>query len=191
MCGRFFVPKEGEMDGVLAILEELEHKNVLVKRGEVCPGDLAAVLAANRKMEPAAFGMHWGYRLPDGKLVFNTRSETASQKPMFADGMARRRCLIPAEHYFEWQRSQSGKTKFAIAPSDSRGFYLAGLYRMEGTAPVFSILTRSPADSIAHIHDRMPVILPQAAMADWLNPRWRGDEILQAAVTDMVFRRAE
>lgn len=187
MCGRFFVPPEGDVSGVLEILEELEHRNVLVRRGEVSPGDLAAVVAANRRMEPTAFGMRWGYRLGDGKLVFNTRSETAAQKPMFADGITQRRCLIPAQHYFEWQKTEAGKRKFAIAPTGSDGFYLAGIYRMEGREPVFSILTRSPAPSIAHIHDRMPVILPETAKADWLNPRWRGEEILKAAETDMVF----
>ena len=60
-----------------------------------------AVTASNRKLEPQAFGMKWGYQLPDGKLIFNARSETAAQKVMFADGMRQRRCLIPADSYYE------------------------------------------------------------------------------------------
>ena len=68
---------------------------------------------------------------------------------------------------------------------DTEGFFLAGIYRLESGIPVFSILTREPAESIAFIHNRMPVILPQIVMADWLNPRYNGSEVLSAAVTEM------
>ena len=59
---------------------------------------------------------------------------------------------------------------------------------MEAGKPVFSILTRSPAEEIAFIHDRMPVILPNEVTADWLNPDYRSDEILRAAITDMAYQ---
>ena len=64
---------------------------------------------------------------------------------------------------------------------------LAGIYRFENNKPVFTILTRSPSEDIAMIHDRMPVILPQEALADWLNPHYSGSEILSAALTSMSF----
>ncbi len=188
MCGRFYVPEDDSVQMLRAILEELEHRNVKVKTGEVTPGSIAAVIASNRKLEHQPFAMEWGYHLPNGKLVFNTRSETAAEKPLFADGMRQRRCLVPAAHYFEWERTASGKTKYAIAPKEGEGFFLAGIYRMEAGKPVFSILTRSPSKDIAFIHDRMPVILPSEAINDWLNPRYNGAEILQAAATDMVYK---
>lgn len=155
---------------------------------KVTPGSVAAVIACNRKLERQTFAMEWGYHLPNGKLVFNTQSETAAEKPMFADGMRQRCCLIPAAHYFEWECTASGKTKYAIAPKEGEGFFLAGIYRMEAGKPVFSILTRSSSKDIAFIHDRMPVILPNEAISDWLNSRYIGAEILQAAVTDMVYK---
>ena len=66
--------------------------------------------------------------------------------------------------------------------------YLAGLYRIErGTDPVFTILTRLPAESIAFIHDRMPVILPAAAIVDWLNIRYDANEVIHAAVQDVEY----
>lgn len=185
MCGRFYVPEEPETAFLKQVLGQLQEKNVAVKTGEINPGDVAAVIANNRRMQPTAFGMHWGYRLPDGKLVFNTRSETASQKPLFKDGFAQRRCLIPAKHYFEWQHIGKAKTKFAIAPTDADSLLLAGIYRIENNQPVFSILTRTPAISIADIHDRMPVILPEDAMQDWLNPNYNASEVLQAAVLNV------
>lgn len=188
MCGRFYVPEDDSIQMLRAIVEHLEHRNVKVKTGEVSPGSVVAVVASNRKLEHQAFAMEWGYHLPNGKLVFNTRSETAAEKPMFADGMRHRRCLIPAAHYFEWEHTPNGKTKYAIAPKEGEGFFLAGIYRIEAGKPVFSILTRSPAKEIAFIHDRMPVILPSEAISDWLNPRYNGTEMLQAAATDMVYK---
>ena len=187
MCGRFYVPEDSETAMLRKILENLETRNVSVKTGEVSPGDVVAVIASNRELKPQPFGMFWGYHLPNGKLLFNARSETAAQKAIFADGMAHRRCLIPASHYFEWQDTPDGKAKYVIAPKESSGMLLAGIYRFENNLPVFTILTRTPSDDIAMIHDRIPVILPREAAADWLNPRYHGEEILSVALTNMKY----
>ena len=187
MCGRYNFSKESSSEMVQAVLENLQGRQIEVKTGEVFPGDIAAVIASNRKLEPQAFGMKWGYQLPDGKLIFNARSETAAQKAMFEDGMRQRRCLVPADSYYEWQKSGQGKQKYEIAPSEMDGFFLAGIYRMEQGRPVFSILTKEPVVTIAFIHNRMPVILPNDIMKDWLNPRFDGKDILINAVGDMRF----
>ena len=187
MCGRYNFSKNSSSPMVQKVLENLQDRQVEVKIGEVNPGDVAAVIASNRKLEPQAFGMKWGYKLPDGKLIFNARSETAAQKAMFADGMRQRRCLIPADCYYEWQKTAQGKQKYQLAPSNANGFFLAGIYRIEQGSAVFSVLTKESVESIAFIHHRMPVILPKEAMSDWLNPRYNGIEILNAAVGDIRF----
>ena len=187
MCGRYNFSKNSSSQMVQKVLETLQDRQIEVKTGEVNPGDVAAVIASNRKLEPQAFGMKWGYKLPDGKLIFNARSETAAQKAMFADGMRQRRCLIPADCYYEWQKAAQGKQKYQLAPNGSNGFFLAGIYRIEQGSAVFSVLTKEPVESIAFIHHRMPVILPKEAMSDWLNPRYNGVEILNAAVGDIRF----
>ena len=187
MCGRYNFSKDSSSEMVQAVLENLQSRHIEVKTGEVFPGDVAAVIASNRKLEPQAFGMKWGYKLPDGKLIFNARSETAAQKAMFADGMRQRRCLIPADCYYEWQKTAQGKQKYQLAPSNANGFFLAGIYRIEQGSAVFSVLTKEPVEPIAFIHHRMPVILPKEAMSDWLNPRYNGVEILNAAVGDIRF----
>ena len=110
---------------------------------------------------------------------------------MFADGMKQRRCLIPADSYFEWEHLGNKKQKYEISPNGSSGFCLAGIYRIEQGRAVFSILTRESAESIAFIHDRMPVILPETAVSDWLNPRYNGIEILRSAVLDMRYRSCD
>ena len=189
MCGRYNFSKNSSSPMVQKVLENLQTRQIEVKTGEVNPGDVAAVIASNRKLEPQAFGMKWGYQLPDGKLIFNARSETAAQKAMFADGMRQRRCLIPADSYYEWQKVGQGKQKYQIAPTDANGFFLAGIYRIEQGIPVFSILTKEPVESISFIHNRMPVILPNEIIKDWLNPQYHGQEILNAALQNMSFSK--
>ena len=189
MCYKFYVPEHQEIDDLDEILEYLLTRNVSVKTGNVTPGDVAAVIANSRELRPQPFGMLWGYRLSNGKLVYNARSETASEKALFADGMRQRRCLIPAAHYYEWQTSKTGKIPYAFYPKDAHLLLLAGIYRFENRQPVFSILTRTPPEEIAAIHDRMPVILPKEALSDWLNPGYRPEDILKAAVTELSFRK--
>ena len=189
MCGRYNFSKNSSSPMVQKVLENLQSRQIEVKTGEVNPGDIAAVIASNRKLQPQAFGMKWGYKLPDGKLIFNARSETAAQKAMFADGMRQRRCLIPADCYYEWQKTGQGKQKYQIAPTDANGFFLAGIYRIEQGIPMFSILTKEPVESIAFIHNRMPVILPNEIIKDWLNPQYHGQELLNAALRNMSFSK--
>ncbi len=191
MCGRFYVPEDASIQMIRAIVERLEHRNVKVKTGDVFPGDMAAVVASNRQLQPQPFAMEWGYHLSDGRRIINARSETASRKAMFADGIRQRRCLIPAQHYYEWEKTDGKNVKYAIAPKGSDGFFLAGIYRMEGGKPVFTILTRDAAEGIAFIHERMPVILPNEAAEDWLNPKYHGEDILNAAMTQMQFKICE
>lgn len=188
MCGRFYVPEDDSAETIRTILDHLEHRNVKVKTGDVFPGDVAAVVASNRHLEPQPFAMEWGYHLSDGKRIINARSETAAQKAMFADGIRQRRCLIPAQHYYEWEKADGRKVKYAIEPKDSNGFFLAGVYRLEAGKPVFTVLTRSAAEGIAFIHERMPVILPNEATSDWLNPKYHGEDILKAAEIQMEYK---
>ena len=168
MCGRFYFSKP-----------ELQ-----VKSGELCPGDFAQVFASNRARVPHPFAMHWGYKLPSGKLVFNARSETLLEKPMFRDGITSRRCMIPAECYFEWSEGK----KYAISAEGADIFLLAGIYRISNGAPEFTILTKAPAESISFIHDRMPVVLPESLKQDWLNPEFRGIELLKEAINSVSYR---
>lgn len=193
MCGRYYIAEEdsgAELEKIIAQLNRRSDASTVKTGGEIFPSDTAPVIANSKSLVPSAFPMAWGYHLSGGKLIINARSETASERPMFADGMENRRCLIPASNYFEWAHSGE-KTKFAIAPKGKSFFYMAGIYRLESGKPVFSILTRAAAPGIASIHDRMPVIIPDAAVGDWLNIRFRADDVLRDAMTDMDYRQAE
>jgi putative SOS response-associated peptidase YedK len=189
MCGRYHVETEEENIQMREIMAELNRRRLSVKTGEIAPGANAPVLLMeDGKMHADA--MRWGARGVSG-MVINARSETAADRPLFRDGMRQRRCAVPATRYFEWERTGGKRTKYAIRPERGGLFYFAGLYRMLSGRPEFVILTRQSADSIAFIHDRMPVILPSELVADWTNPRYDAGEILGHAVLAVTHEKAQ
>ncbi len=192
MCGRFYIAEEDTAEDLQRIIDALNRRyngnNPAKTKGEIRPTDIIPVVANSPSMAISTFAMKWGYSMPDGKPMFNARSETAATKPMFADGMKQRRCIIPATLYFEWEKHGTQKIKHAIFPTGCDMIYMAGIYRIEDKRAACSILTRTPADCIAHIHDRMPVILPKEAVPDWLNLRYDPKEVLSAALGEMTFQ---
>ena len=105
--------------------------------------------------------------------------------------MAQRRCAVPATNYFEWERAGKQKTKYAIRTAGSGLMYMAGIYRVESGRPVFTILTRDPAESISFIHNRMPVLLPSDMVPDCINPKYSAGDLLRNAILDVQYRTAE
>lgn len=164
--------------------------------GEIFPSEKVPVITTSRAQKIIPFPMEWGYSTSDGNRLINARSETASQKPTFKDGMLHRRCIVPASWYFEWNKHVPERPKYAIGAAQKSVIYMAGIYRFEKDSqtkmdkPVFSILTRDPAESISFIHHRMPVLLPREAVRDWLNTSYRAEEVLESAVLSVSHRLA-
>lgn len=191
MCGRYFIDEDDPTDELMQIIEAVNRRSAKVKTsGEIRPTDTIPVLANTPALQTGAYAMRWGYTMPDGTPMFNARSETAASKAMFKDGMAQRRCIIPASCYFEWEKRGKERIKYAIAPEGSHMLYMAGIYRKEGNLAACTILTRAPAPEIAFIHNRMPVILPAEAVRDWLNIRYDAADVLQTAMLNLKFRPA-
>lgn len=197
MCGRYYIAEADQPDELSRMLEELNRKKTpagLKTSGEIFPTDIVPVLANSRKQDVQPFAMRWGYAFPNGRPIINARCETAAQKPLFRDGMRQRRCVIPASHYFEWERRGTARTKYALRPAQAEMLYLAGIYHLENhdgvIVPAFAILTRDAAPGIAFIHPRMPVLLPPDAAADWLNPGYNAEEVLASALMDVEYRSA-
>ena len=175
-----------------------EHAAKIAKpytgEGEVFPGAMVPVLATSRAGNKTVFPMLWGYKVPGlQRLVVNARSETAAEKQSFKEGWATHRCVIPASWYYEWEHltTPAGKTragdKYAVQPRGEQLTWLCGLYRMEEGFPHFVVLTRAPGESVAFLHDRMPLILPEAAVDKWIDPAVNPHILLEDALTDMVF----
>lgn len=126
----------------------------------------------------------------------NARAETAASKPTFRESWERRRCIVPASWYFEWEhlKGNDGRTKtgdkYMIQPKGSEMTWLCGLYRIEEGLPVFVVLTREPGEEIRFIHDRIPLILSKERIDDWIRPDGKPEELLSFALTEMMFEKA-
>ena len=171
----------------------------LVTEGEVRPTNLVPVIAPSKTGARSVFPMVWGFSLPRSRSpLVNARVETAAVKPSFAESWRQRRCIIPASYYYEWDHTVNPATgkkrtgdKYQIRPAGSDVTWLAGLYRLEDydgiRVPVFVVLTREPSDGIRFIHDRMPVILPGAAVDAWIAPGNEPEAVLEQCLTKIEY----
>jgi putative SOS response-associated peptidase YedK len=173
MCGRYILRGVDELDERFAITIPRPD---LAARYNVAPGQLLPVIVeedGERRIEL----MRWGLVPPwskDGKGFINARAETAAEKPSFREPLRKRRCLVPADGYYEWQAGPRGKTPHAIGLSDGGLFAMAGVWShgrtSDGTPEdSFAVLTTAANTLTAPIHDRMPVILRPGDEKHWLN----------------------
>ena len=211
MCSRYYMEENSKdlkpyVDRVKAL--PLSHRMVaafakpLRTKGEIKPTDIAPVIAPSWDRKLTVYPMLWGFTNPKegGSPLFNCRVESAAAKPFWKEAWRKRRCVIPASYYFEWEhlKSSDGKTqpgqKFLFQPKGCTITYLAGLYRLEEKNgvkfPVFTVLTREAGESIRFIHERMPVVLPRNAAKSWLDLETDPKEIVKQAFTDMYFDKA-
>ena len=188
MCGRYFIEIDEKE------LQEIANK--IEKDARICPGQLTIKTSGDifpADIVPVQTGpgryqaMKWGFTGFDGKPVINARSETAREKPMFKQSMYKRRCLIPASGYYEWQRDGDKKIKYQFFISDSP-MYFAGCWRQDNNSPLctFVILTKAASGGLEAIHTRMPVIIPKDFFEVWLND---SPEIMGNTVTDVQYVR--
>lgn len=204
MCTRYYVELSPELRPYVEAASRTPLKakmvSVLGKKfkaeGEIRPTDMAAVIAPGRDGKKAVFPMVWGYHITGiDRPVVNARVESAKEKTSFAIDWVRHRCIVPASYYFEWEHIErpdgAVKTgqKYAIQPRNATVTYLAGLYRIEEARgmryPVFTVLTKEPGEILSKIHNRMPVILPEDAIGDWIKPDADPGRIVSEALTDM------
>jgi putative SOS response-associated peptidase YedK len=180
MCGRFTLrnPKRVRIEGVgAADLEGAEP------RYNVAPGqDILGVIQTGR--ERHALGLQWGLipswsREPRG--VINARAETLAEKPSFRESFKRRRCLIPADGFYEWLAQGRGKQPFFFQMKDENVFAFAGLWDTWGkdgdAVTSCAIITTAPNELVGAVHDRMPVILRPSDFDTWLGDEAGPDEL--------------
>ncbi len=109
----------------------------------------------------------------DGKGFINARCETLETKPSFSESFQRRRCLIPADGFYEWKRSGRSKQPYYFHIGDEGPFAFAGIWDEWGGDKLSirscAIITTTANELLAHIHNRMPVILPPESYDAWLN----------------------
>jgi putative SOS response-associated peptidase YedK len=130
-----------------------------------------------RQVRIARWGLvpSWAPDLAGAARRINARVETVARLPAFRSALARRRCLVPADGWYEWaQRPDgAGRQAYYLTPRDGSGLAFAGLYEIwpAGRVLTCSIVTTAAVGELARVHDRMPLLLPREAWAGWLDPR--------------------
>ncbi len=180
MCGRFVFSRP--IDEMRAIFGTTNPPPNVAPSWNMAPTRLAPVVRLHpdtrqRHLDLLRWGLvpHWARDLKSARQPINARSETAATSPLFRDALARRRCLVPADAFYEWQATPQGKRPHAIARADGDMLALAGLWD-SWRAPdgevlrSFVILTTEANDVVRALHDRMPAVIEPT---DW--PLWLGE----------------
>lgn len=185
MCGRYTLTREDDLVGDFeAALGDAPKSEWWKPRFNVAPTQPAPVITQRdgaRTIQMMRWGLvpHWSG--PGGKpapLMINARMESLDAKAIFRDLMRHRRCLVPADGFFEWQRPASaGKAKpqpIYLHPASRKLFAFAGLWARARNNDVetlsFTIITSKPNELVARYHNRMALVLPPSAYAAWLDP---------------------
>jgi putative SOS response-associated peptidase YedK len=186
MCGRFV--QKTPLGEIQVLFETTNPVPNAPPRYNAAPTQDLAVVRFNpqtrqRSLDLLRWGLVplWAKDLSFGPKCINARSETVATNTIFRDAFERRRCLVPADAFYEWQKTGKKSIPYAVVPREGL-FAFAGLWErwrnpVDGTiARSFTIVTGSANDLCRPIHERMPVILPPE---NW--PLWLGEEEASAA----------
>jgi putative SOS response-associated peptidase YedK len=156
-----------------------------------------------RRLRPLTWGLvpSWSKDRTGGARMINARAETLLDKPAYRKAALARRCLVPADGWYEWQvspsqRDQKGKPRkqpFFIHPADGPGLAFAGIYEFWRDAGLhaddpnawlvtFAVITTAAEPGLDVIHDRMPLVLPAERWSDWLDPQLREQDDVRALI---------
>ena len=194
MCGRYTLSVRHEVlaekFGVSGPLPELSPSY------NVAPGrEVPAVVGEadgdggnyRRRMEMLRWGLipPWADDPAIGYRMINARAETAPSKPSFRRAFRKRRCLIPADGFYEWKKENGGKQPYHFRLKDGESFAFAGIWESwtdpdGGTVRSCAILTTEANEVVGEVHARMPVILPPEDHYIWLDPDFEETEPLAA-----------
>jgi len=174
MCGRYTLTQAG----MLPTLFEISDTRIS-PRFNIAPSQSAPVVRSAEGGARELANLRWGLvpgwfkEMPSGSPMINARSETAHEKASFRNAFRRRRCLVPADGFFEWEKREKRKQPFHFRMSDGSLFAFAGLWkhfqREETEIESFTILTCAANELVGRIHERMPVILPRDRYDLWLD----------------------
>lgn len=189
MCGRYTLINLAALTQAFPWIDEPPPEQP--PRYNIAPTQPILVVANNRADRFEHF--HWGL-IPSwakdpgiGNRMINARAETLAEKPAFRTALRRRRCLVPADGFYEWKKDPGGKTKtpMRITMASGEVFAFAGLWDAwhapDGSVvPSCTLITTEPNELMSDIHDRMPVILKREDYNAWLDPAEREADELTA-----------
>jgi putative SOS response-associated peptidase YedK len=182
MCGRYLSLSDPEQLAERFGVDEV-RTDPLPQRWNVAPStEVYSVIEreGRRRLGTLRWGFvpYWARQLKGTRQPINARVETLATSKMFADSFRRRRCLLPADGFYEWQDRGDGRQKqpYHLADPDGDALAFAGIWTVwrdpeaHEPAPLFStaIVTTAASGPMEELHDRMPLILPERLWADWL-----------------------
>lgn len=181
MCGRITlaVPTYRDLAAILGAYADSAAFEHYRPRFNIAPMSAHMVLRVKegrREIVPARWGLipRWSKDAGIAAHTINARSETAAQKPAFRDAFEKRRCIVPADGFYEWEGEKGHRRPLWFHPKEGGLLLLAGLYE-HWTNPedgedirTFTILTTASNDFIAPIHDRMPAFIKKEQLDQWL-----------------------
>jgi len=186
MCGRFNLTAPGEE---IAQAFSLDEVPALSARYNIAPSQPVAAVGFQPKTGRRGLAeLTWGLAprgaKPGEKRLINARSETVATRPAFREAFCKRRCLVPATGFYEWEKRAGEKPRpWLFRLQSGAVFAFAGLWEPPleaGGRATCAILTTEPNALTGKIHDRMPVILPREAYARWLDPAGDDARVLTA-----------
>lgn len=181
MCGRYTLSTPSDD---IALLFDISELMPLPPRYNLAPTQEAAVVRVKesggpRRLDLLKWGLipYWAKEASIGNRMINARSESVAEKPAYRTSFKNKRCLIPADGFYEWKKEGKLKQPFLIRRKDAKPFAFAGLWSIwrdpERSQPVetFTILTTDANDLMRPLHDRMPVIVDRDNFDLWLDPK--------------------
>jgi len=169
MCGRFTLtnPNAVAKRYGIKIMPELKP------RYNISPGQIVPVItnADQKHFSLAKWGLipHWAKDEKIGYKMINARAETLLSKPAYRDPIRHKRCLIPADGFYEWQKQGKHKIPYRLVLKNNGIFSFAGIYDLWQDNLTFSIITLPANKLVSPIHDRMPAILTPDQEKVWLS----------------------
>ena len=163
MCGRFTLTTPAELVAEAFGLDEVP---TLSPRINISPTEEIAVVRRIGHANHLSL-LKWGFGGGKGKPIINARAETLAQKAAFRDAFRMRRCLVPADGFYEWPVIEGKKKAVKLRRPDGALFGFAGLWE-PGSPETCTLVTTEPTQLVSSVHDRMPVILPPEDYGPWL-----------------------
>ena len=165
MCGRYYVDDETARE-IEKMVDSLDSNKINMVQGDVCPSNTAVVINRNHQNLSAEM-MKWGFPgYEKNRLLINARAESVLEKKTFRESILSSRCVIPANGFYEWKNKKE-KYKFE-RPDEQKTLYMAGCYKQYPEYGCFVIITTAANESVAPVHNRMPLILEKEEIRHWI-----------------------
>ena len=196
MCGRF-VRQSSDEEFASLFSATMPTESNLTASYNITPSQAVLVARLNQQQQRELAALRWGLvpgwsKGPDNRYsMINARAETVASKPAYRNAFKRRRCLFAVDGFYEWKRQDNAKQPYYIHMAGDEPFAMAGLWEYwqgaDGSViESCAVITTTPNELMADIHDRMPVILAPDDYATWLDHNQTPDQLLKPYPAELM-----